>query len=56
MAEVARASAADVNRIAGRILPEKNYVLVVVGRAADIRKQLQPFGPFQEKKIVAGDF
>ena len=56
MAEVARASAADVNRIAGRILPEKNYVLVVVGRADDIRKQLQPFGPFQEKKIVAGDF
>ena len=56
MARVSRAPLADVNRVAGALFPEKNYVLVVVGKADDIRKQLEPFGPFQEKKIRAGDF
>jgi zinc protease len=56
MARVAKAPAAAVNRVAKALLPEQNYVLVVVGKADDIRQQLAPFGPFQEKKIVAGDF
>ena len=56
MAKVARAPVTDVNRIAGELFPEKNYVLVVVGKADDIRKQLEPFGPFQERKIRAGEF
>jgi len=56
MARVAKAPAAEINQIARALFPERNYVLVVVGKADDIRKQLEPFGPFQEKKIVAGDF
>ena len=56
MAGVAQAQAAEVNRLAKVLLPERNYVLVVVGKAEDIRQQLAPFGPFQEKQIVAGDF
>jgi len=56
MARVAKAPLADVNRIAAALLPEKNYALVVVGKAEDIRKQLEPFGPFQERRISAGDF
>ncbi len=56
MARVAAATAAQVNQVAKALLPEKDYILVVVGKADDIRQQLAPFGPFQEKKISPGDF
>ncbi len=56
MVRVARAMVGDVNRIAAALFPERDCVLVVVGKADDIRKQLEPFGPFQERKIRAGDF
>jgi zinc protease len=56
MAGVAAASTAAINQVAKALLPEQNFVLVVVGKADDIRQQLAPFGPFQEKKISAGDF
>lgn len=56
MAKVAVAPASEINQAARTLLPEQNYVLVVVGKADDIRQQLAPFGPFKEKKIIAGDF
>jgi predicted Zn-dependent peptidase len=56
MARVAQAPLADVNRIAAALFPETNFVLVVVGKADEIRKQLEPFGPFAERKISAGEF
>ncbi len=56
MAKVAEAPASEINQVAKALFPEQNYVLVVVGKADDIRRQLAPFGPFLEKKIIAGDF
>jgi zinc protease len=56
LAKVAQASAAAVNQMAGILFPQENYVLVVVGKADDIRRQLAPFGQFQERKISSGDF
>ena len=56
LAKVAQASVAAVNQLAGMVLPQDHYILVVVGKAADIREQLAPFGQFQEKKISSGDF
>lgn len=56
MAKVAEATAGEINQVAKLLFPEQNYVLVVVGKADDIRRQLVPFGPFREKKISAGDF
>ncbi len=44
------------NRLARELLPENNFVLVVVGNAAEIRTQLAKFGTFQEKKISDPDF
>jgi zinc protease len=56
MAQVTQTRAGAVNHMADALFPEKNYVLVVVGKADDIRRQLVPFGKFQEKKISASDF
>jgi len=55
LSRVERADAAGVRRAAA-LLPAEDYVLVVVGRADDIRKQLEPFGPFRERKIRSGEF
>jgi predicted Zn-dependent peptidase len=56
MAGVAQAAAPEVNRFAAAALPAEDWVLVVVGRAGDIRRQLEPFGPFNERTIRAGEF
>jgi len=32
------------------LLPEKSYTLVVVGKASDIKKQLDKFGRWEEKR------
>ncbi len=56
LAGVAKAAVPDVNRVAAALLPAEDYVLVVVGRADDIRRQLEPFGPFTERAIRAGEF
>jgi hypothetical protein len=37
-------------------LPVNDYVLVVVGKAADIKPQLAKFGSWEEKKITHPDF
>jgi zinc protease len=41
---------------AAALLPESNFVLVVVGKAADIKKQLEKYGTWTEKKITDPDF
>ncbi len=41
---------------ATRLLPDRDFVLVVVGKAEEARKQLSRFGQFQEKKITDPDF
>lgn len=56
LARVASADLPEVNGVAAALFPERNYVLVVVGKADEIRRQLEPFGPFQEKEISAGEF
>ncbi len=53
---VAGASRAEVNRLAAALMPADQYVLVVVGKAEEIRGQLARFGEFKEKKISDPDF
>ena len=47
---------AQADAVAKKYFPEQNYVLVVVGKAEEIRKQLIKFGDFKEKKISDPDF
>ena len=51
LAAIGKVSPAEAKAAAGALLPRNDYVLVVVGKAADIRAQLQKFGTWQEKKI-----
>ncbi|MCX7973870.1 MAG: insulinase family protein [Candidatus Aminicenantes bacterium] len=46
----------EVNQAAARLLPGENFVLVVVGRAEEVREVLQKLGPVQEKKITDPGF
>ncbi len=50
---VSQASAKDA---ANRLIPETDFVLVVVGKAADIKKQLEKYGTWTEKKITDPGF
>ncbi len=50
MAGVAGTTVAGAKK-AALLLPEKDYVLVVVGKAAEIKAQLTKFGTWTEKKI-----
>ncbi|MDD8015510.1 MAG: pitrilysin family protein [Acidobacteriota bacterium] len=43
-------------RAAVRLIPENDFVLVVVGKAGEIRPQLRKYGEWQEKKITDRDF
>lgn len=56
LAGVGAADVAAVNRAAAKFLPIDDYVLVVVGKAADIKPQLAKFGTWEEKKITDPDF
>jgi zinc protease len=47
---------ATAKEAAARLIPTKNYVLVVVGKAAEIRDQLKKFGTWTEKKITDPGF
>jgi len=46
----------EVNEVALRLLPEENFVLVVVGRAEEVRAALKKLGPVVEKKITDPGF
>ncbi len=56
LAGIGAAEAAAVNKAAARFLPVDDHVLVVVGKAADIKPQLAKFGTWEEKKITDPDF
>lgn len=56
LAGIGAADAAAVDKAAARFLPSEGYVLVVVGKAADIKAQLAKFGTWDEKKITDPDF
>ncbi len=56
LAGIGTAGVTAVNRAAARFLPSEGYVLVVVGRAADIKPQLARFGAWDEKRITDPDF
>lgn len=43
-------------RAAVRLIPGDDFVLVVVGKADEIRSQLQKYGEWREKKITDRDF
>ncbi len=46
----------EVNWAAVRLLPQENFVLVVVGRAEEVREALRQLGPIKEKKITDPGF
>ncbi len=52
---VAKTTVAEA-KAAAQILPEKDFVLVVVGKAAEIKEQLAKFGTWTEKKITDPGF
>jgi zinc protease len=56
LAEIGRVSAETAKAAAAALLPGNDYVLVVVGKAADIRPLLQKYGAWEEKKITDADF
>ncbi len=53
--EITNARARDLNQ-AAKLLPDKDFVLVVVGKGDEVRKILGKYGQFQEKKITDPDF
>ncbi len=54
--EVGRLTPASVKAAAATLLPQEDLVLVVVGKASDIRPLLAKYGTWQEKKISDPDF
>jgi len=54
--EVGRITPASVKAAAAALLPREDLVLVVVGKAADIRPLLAKYGTWQEKKITDPGF
>lgn len=53
---VQNAASGEAKDAALKLLPEADYVLVVVGKASEIRPLLAKFGTWQEKKISDPDF
>lgn len=56
LAAIGNVSVETAKAAAAALLPQNDYVLVVVGKAADIRPLLKKFGTWQEKKITDPDF
>ncbi len=56
LAAIGKVTQADVNKAAAALLPRSDYVLVVVGKAADIKAQLQKFGTWKERSISTPGF
>jgi len=56
LAGIEAVNAAGAGKAAASFLPANDYVLVVVGRAADIKPLLAKFGTWEEKKITNPDF
>jgi predicted Zn-dependent peptidase len=56
LANISNVSGQQAKDAAAKLIPETDFVLVVVGKAADIKKQLEKFGTWTEKKITDPDF
>jgi predicted Zn-dependent peptidase len=56
MTAIGKVTVGEAKAAAAALLPQSVYVLVVVGKAADIRSQLRKYGTWQEKKITDPDF
>jgi predicted Zn-dependent peptidase len=56
LAGIGAVSAAGAGKAAATFLPANDYVLVVVGKAVDIKPLLAKFGTWEEKKITDPDF
>jgi predicted Zn-dependent peptidase len=56
LAAIGKVTAEAAKAAAAALLPRNDYVLVVVGKASDIRPLLQKYGTWQEKKITDPDF
>ncbi len=56
LSAVAAVTPKTANAAAAKLLPRENFVLVVVGKAAEIRPLLAKFGAWEEKKITDPDF
>jgi predicted Zn-dependent peptidase len=56
LAAIGKVSVEEAKAAGAALLPLKDYVLVVVGKAAEIRPLLKKFGTWQEKKITDPDF
>jgi len=54
--DVAKLTPAALKAAAAKLLPQEDFVLVVVGKASEIRPLLAKFGSWQEKKISDPDF
>ncbi len=50
LARIDKITREEVNQVAARLLPVEHFVLVVVGRAEEVREALHKLGPIQEKK------
>ena len=53
---IGAADVAAVNKAAAKFLPLDSYVLIVVGKAADVKPLLAKFGTWEEKKITDPGF
>jgi predicted Zn-dependent peptidase len=56
LGEVGKVSGAAAKAAAAKLLPANDFVLVVVGKAAEIKPLLAKFGTWREKKITDPDF
>lgn len=56
LAAIGKVTVAEAKAAAAALLPRNDFVLVVVGKAADIRPLLKKYGTWQEKKITDPGF
>jgi zinc protease len=56
LANIQGVSQAAAKDAAAKLIPEPDFVLVVVGKAEEIRKQLEKYGTWTEKKITDPGF
>jgi zinc protease len=56
LAAIGKVTAAETDAAAAALLPQNDYVLVVVGKAAEIKPLLAKFGAWQEMKITDPGF
>ncbi|MDD8020885.1 MAG: pitrilysin family protein [Acidobacteriota bacterium] len=56
LAEIDAVRQEDIKQAAVKLLPDKDYTLVIIGKASEIKKLLEKFGRWEEKKITDPDF